>query len=161
MTWIILFVAVGITLLSLEVIVPGGILGAIGAICILVGCAFSFNEFGPMGGLLSTVIIFVVTGLTIWLEFKIVSKTSLRKHVFLDESISGVSASYGEEAKDLIGKKAEAETTLAPSGYITIGGKRYEAFCQDGLIEAGTALKVVGADNFRLIVTPEEDSPQP
>ena len=155
MTWIILFVAVGITLLSLEVIVPGGILGAIGALCILTGCVLSFHEFGPMGGLLSTIIILVLTALIIWLEFKLVSKTSLRKHVLLDKSIDGVSANYGEEAKALIGKSAEAETTLAPSGYITIEGKRYEAFCQSGLIESGTPLKVIGADSFRLIVATE------
>lgn len=44
MTWIILLFAVGITLLTLEIIIPGGILGAIGAICILASCVVSFSE---------------------------------------------------------------------------------------------------------------------
>ena len=152
MTWIILLFAVGITLLTLEVIIPGGILGAIGGICILASCVVSFNEFGSMGGMISTVIIFALTGIIIWLEFKIVSKTGIRKRAFLDKSVDSVSAAYDDEAKELIGSSAEAMTTLSPSGYITIEGKRYEAFCQSGLIEAGTALKVVGADSFRLIV---------
>ena len=43
---------------------------------------------------------------------------------------------------------------LSPSGYIRVEGKRYEAFCQSGQAPAGTPLEVVGADNFRLIVSP-------
>ena len=159
MTWIILMVAVGITLLSLEIIIPGGILGAIGGVCILAGCVISFREFGAIGGMGSSAIIFALTGLIIWLEFKLVSKTGIRKRAFLDKSVDAVSAAYDDDAKALIGKKAEAMTTLSPSGYISIDGKRYEAFCQSGLIEAGTALKVVGADSFRLIVaTASSDS---
>lgn len=154
MTWIILLAAIGITLISLEIIIPGGILGAIGAIGALAGCVLCFREYGVMGGLLGTALIFTLTGLLIWLEFRLLSKTKLGQRAFLTKSVNSVSASYGEEAKALIGKAAEAMTTLAPSGYIRIEGKRYEAFCQGGLTEAGTALKVVGADNFRLIVTP-------
>lgn len=152
MMWVILLAALGITLLSLEIIIPGGILGAIGGACILGGCVVSFVEFGATGGLISTVIIFALTGLIIWLEFRLVSKTSLRKRAFLDKSVDAVSAAYDEGAKELIGKSAEAVTTLAPSGYISINGRRYEAFCESGLIESGAALKVVGADSFRLIV---------
>lgn len=156
MTWIILLAAIGITLISMEIIIPGGILGAIGAVCVLAGCVLCFNEFGAMGGLLGTAAIFTATGISLWLVFRVFSKTPLGKRAFLTKSIDGVSASYGEEAKELIGKSGTAKTTLAPSGYIMIEGKRYEGFCQSGLIEAGTALKVVGADNFRLIVTPAD-----
>ena len=154
MTWIILLVAVGITLIALEVIIPGGILGAIGGVCILASCALSFREFGPMGGLMSTAIILTLTGFTIWLVFRVLSKTALGKRAFLSKSVDAVSANYGEEAKELIGKSGTTKTTLAPSGYIIVEGKRYEAFCQAGLIEAGASIQVIGADNFRLIVTP-------
>ena len=155
MTWIILLVAVGITLISMEIIIPGGILGAIGAVCVLSGCVVSFSQFGSGGGLISTAIIFALTGIVIWLEFKIFAKTALGKRTFLTKSVDAVSSAYDEDAKELIGMAAEAMTTLSPSGYITIEGKRYEAFCQSGHIESGTALKVVGADSFRLIVAEE------
>lgn len=158
MTWIILLVAVGITLIALEIIIPGGILGAIGAICILAGCVLSFSEFGALGGLISTSVILTLTGITIWLVIRVFSKTSLGQRAFLTKSVSAVSSTYGAEAKQLIGKTGVAQTTLAPSGYITIEGKRYEAFCQSGLIESGTALKVVDADNFRLIVSADTGS---
>lgn len=152
MTWIILLVAIGITLIVLEVIIPGGILGAIGGVCILASCALSFSEFGPMGGLISTAIILTITGITVWLVFRVLAKTPLGRRAFLKKSVDAVSAAYGNEAKELIGKSGSAKTTLAPSGYVVIEGKRYEAFCQGGMIEAGTAIEVVGADNFRIIV---------
>jgi len=161
MNWIILLVAGGITLISLEIIIPGGILGAIGVISVLAGCVMCFTEFGSLGGLLGTAAIFALTGLILWLDFRLLARTSLGRRIFLTKSVNGVSASYGEEAKKLIGKPAEAVTTLAPSGYVTIEGRRYEAFCQSGLIKAGTALKVISTDNFRLIVAPQQTSPAP
>ena len=44
---------------------------------------------------------------------------------------------------------------------VIIGGKRYEAFCQSGFIETGAPLQVIGADNFRLIVSPSQPDTQP
>ena len=161
MMWIILLVAVGITLIALEIIIPGGILGAIGAVCILAGCVVSFSEFGATGGLISTAIILTLTGITVWLVFKALSKTTLGNRAFLSKSVDGVSSSYGEEAKQLIGKSGTSKTTLAPSGYIIVDGTRYEAFCQTGMIEANTPVEVIGADNFRLIVSPSDPSSNP
>lgn len=159
MNWIILLYAIGITLIALEVIIPGGILGVIGALTIFGGCAWAYYELGPMDGTIASASAFVVTGLILWLEFRF-----LPKRAFLTKSVTSVSSSYGEEAQELVGKPAEAVTTLSPSGYVRIEGKRYEAFCEGGHTKAGTALTVVGADNFRLIVAaadPTSDGPTP
>ena len=53
----------------------------------------------------------------------------------------------------MVGRPAEAATTLAPSGLVLVGGRRYEAFCQSGHAAKGDALRVVAVDNFRLVVT--------
>ncbi len=80
-------------------------------------------------------------------------RTRVGRRAFLTSEITGVSAAFGQEARELIGKSAEALTMLSPSGYIRVDGKRYEAFCQSGQAPAGAALEVIGADNFRLIVS--------
>jgi membrane-bound serine protease (ClpP class) len=54
---------------------------------------------------------------------------------------------------DVVGKAALALTTMAPTGYVLVGGRRYEASCESGLAEKGESLRVVAVDNFRLIVT--------
>ena len=56
-------------------------------------------------------------------------------------------------AAEVVGRPAEAATTLAPSGLVLVGGRRYEAFCQSGHAAKGDALRVVAVDNFRLVVT--------
>jgi membrane-bound serine protease (ClpP class) len=153
MTLIILLFFVGIVLLAVEVIVPGAILGSIGGLMMFGGCVLSFMEYGTGGGLIAVTVALVLTFLTLFIEFRVLPRTAIGKRAFLKSEVTGVSAAFGEEARDLIGKSAEALTMLSPSGYIRIDGKRYEAFCQSGQVPAGSPLEVIGADSFRLIVS--------
>jgi membrane-bound ClpP family serine protease len=153
MTLIILLFSVGIVLLAVEVIVPGAILGSIGGLMMFGGCVLSFMEYGTGGGLIAVTVALVLTFLTLFIEFRVLPRTAIGKRAFLKSEVTGVSAAFGEEARDLIGKSAEALTMLSPSGYIRIDGKRYEAFCQSGQVPAGSPLEVIGADSFRLIVS--------
>lgn len=153
MTTIILLFAIGIVLLAVEVIVPGGILGAIGGILMLIGCICSFAALGTTGGLITSAVAIALTILVLWFEFRVLPRTAIGKRAFLTKQITATSAAYGVEAQSWISKSATALTTLAPSGYIQIDGQRHEAFCQTGHVTPGTPLQVIGADNFRLIVT--------
>lgn len=153
MTVIILLFSLGIVLLAVEVLVPGGILGTIGGLMMFGGCVMSFIEYGTGGGIIALMTAFALTALAFYIELRVLPRTAAGKRAFLTSEITGVSAALGAEARDLIGKSAEALTMLSPSGYILVEGKRYEAFCQTGQAPAGAALEVIGADNFRLIVS--------
>lgn len=154
MTLIILLFALGIVLLAVEVIVPGGILGSIGGLMMFGGCVLAFMRHGTAGGFVATGVALAIAFLTLYIEFRVLPKTAVGKRAFLTSEITGVSSAFTNEARALIGKSGEALTMLSPSGYIRIEGKRYEAFCQTGQLPAGTPLEVTGADNFRLIVSP-------
>jgi membrane-bound ClpP family serine protease len=153
MTLIILLFALGLVFLAVEVIVPGAILGTAGGILMLVATIIAFSRFGTGGGMLALAIGLALTGLTFFFEFKILPKTKWGRRAFLSSEITGVSSAFGKDARELIGKSAEALTMLSPSGYVRIDGRRYEAFCQTGQAPVGAALEVTGADNFRLIVS--------
>lgn len=153
MTLIILLFVVGLLLIAVEVIVPGGILGSMGALMMFGSCVVAFLEYGTAGGIAAIIATFVIGGLAIFLEFRILPKSKLGKRACLTHEITAVSAAFGKEALELIGKSAEALTMLSPSGYVRVDGRRYEAFCQSGQVPAGSALEIIGADNFRLIVT--------
>lgn len=156
MTIIILLFALGIVLLAVEVIVPGGILGSIGGLMLFGGCVMSFLEYGTIGGIIAVALALTLTFAALYIEFRVLPRTAVGKRAFLTSEIAGVSSAFGKDARELIGKSAEALTMLSPSGYIRIDGKRYEAFCQTGQAPAGAALEVIGADNFRLIVSPTQ-----
>jgi len=154
MSIIILLFSLGIVFIAVEVIIPGAILGMIGALLMFAGCVMSFINFGSDGGLVAILVAFGVGGFALFLELKVLPKTALGKRAFLSKEITAVSAAFGADARDLIGKSAEAITMLSPSGYVLVNGERYEAFCQSGQVPSGATLEVVGADNFRLIVSP-------
>jgi membrane-bound ClpP family serine protease len=149
---IILFVS-GVILLAAEVILPGGIAGSIGALLMLAGSIVAFRELGPQGGTAAVVAALFLTGGVLFVEFRILPRTKLGRRAFLTSAVTGVSAPPGDELTLLVGKTAEALTTLAPSGYVLVEGRRYEAFCRSGLAEKGARLEVIGSENLRLIVT--------
>jgi membrane-bound ClpP family serine protease len=150
---IILLFALGIIFLTVEVIVPGAVLGSIGALLMLAGCYVAFINFNTLGGVLAVFSAFSIAILALFVEFRILPKTKYGKRAFLTSEITAVSVAIGKEALDLVGQSAESLTMLSPSGYVLVNGHRYDAFCQNGQVPAGTLLEIIGADSFRLIVS--------
>jgi membrane-bound ClpP family serine protease len=153
MTLIVLLFAVGILFIAVEVIIPGAILGTIGGLLMFAGCYVAFADYGTLGGTLAVFAAITIGGLALFIEFWVLPRTKLGKRAFLTQEVTGVSAAYGKEALELVGQSAEALTMLSPSGYVRVDGRRYEAFCQSGQVPAGAILDIIGADNFRLIVS--------
>jgi membrane-bound ClpP family serine protease len=144
MTLVLLLFAAGAVLLALEVVVPGAILGVIGGIV-------SFDQFGAGGGALATAAGLGLVGTTLYLEFVLLPKSRLARTFSMTATVTGRSQPALAD-RSVIGKRALAITTLAPSGVVECEGRRYEAFARSGHVSAGAAVDVVDLDNFRLIV---------
>jgi membrane-bound ClpP family serine protease len=153
MTLIVLLFLIGVVFIAVEVIIPGGILGAIGGLLMFAGSIVAFSTYGTWGGVAALAAGLFLGGLALYFEFRILPKTAIGRRAFLNSEVTGVSAALGKEALDLVGHPAEALTMLSPSGYVRVNGERYEAFSQSGQVPAGAMLDIVGADNFRLIVS--------
>lgn len=153
MTAIILFFALGLVLLFFEVVVPGAILGIIGGVFMLIGCGLAFSAYGLGGGALAVGVAVVLLGLTFYLELYVLPRTRFGKKMFLQGAVQGASQPMPARADEVVGQLGETLTTLAPSGFVLVGGKRYEAASLSGLLPKGTPVKVVGVDTFRLTVS--------
>jgi membrane-bound ClpP family serine protease len=153
MTAIILLFAIGIVLVAVEILVPGGLLGLVGGLCLLAGVVAAFNQFGASGGAIATALALAIGAVTIYAEFVILPKSRLAKKFTMSETVAGRSQPEVADRAAVIGREVVAVTKLAPSGVVTLDGRRYEAFSQSGLAEVGSRLKVVDTDTFRLIVT--------
>ena len=151
MTLIIGLILLGLELISFEVIVPGGVLGILGALSIIGACILSFQEYGLTGatGIFIGSLIVVVVMLA--LELKFLPKTKLGSRMFLNYAIDDKSTQVQGTDK-LIGKEGEIVSDLVPSGKILVEGKYYEAFSKDGLIHSGERVKITDRDNFRIVV---------
>ena len=153
MSLIVLLFVVGVMLLAAEVFLPGGIAGVFGGLAMLGGCVVAFQEYGASGGLVATVGALALLGLTFVIELVWLPKTRLGRKLIVQSTVASTSQPALATSAEVVGKMAEAITPLGPSGYVLVEGRRYEAFCQSGHVGPGATLKVVGLDNFRLIVT--------
>ena len=152
MTLILVLFLAGVILLALEVVVPGAILGIIGGILMLIGVVVAFDRFGSSGGALATAVGLGLGGIALYLEFVLLPKSRLAKIFSMTATVAGTSQPAVAD-RSLIGKRAVAVTTLAPSGVVECDGRRYEAFARSGLVAAGAAVDVIDLDTFRVIVT--------
>jgi membrane-bound serine protease (ClpP class) len=151
-TVLVLF-GLGLLLVAVEILVPGGLLGTFAGLCLLAGVVTAFLQFGIVGGSVATGMALLIGALTLYFEFVLLPKTRLARTFSMAETVAGRSQPEVAERAAVLGREAVAATTLAPGGYVEIDGRRYEAFCQSGHAAAGARLRVVEVDTFRLVVT--------
>ncbi|MDP3071148.1 MAG: NfeD family protein [Opitutaceae bacterium] len=152
MTVIILLFVTGALLLAAEIVLPGAIAGIMGGVALAAGAVMAFVDYGSGVGLLATLGAFLLLGLMLYVELVWLPRSRLGRSLVVQSAVDGVSQPP-VAADSVVGSAATALTPLAPSGFVEIAGRRYEAFCRSGHAAAGTALTVVGLDNFRVIVS--------
>jgi membrane-bound ClpP family serine protease len=151
-----LFIA-GVILVAVELLVPSGLLGVLGGLCLVAGVVTAFVQLGTVGGSAATAIAFVIGAVTLYLEFVLLPKSRLARKFSMTDTVSGRSQPDVAD-RAVIGREVVAVTTLAPSGFVDLDGKRYEAFSQSGHVAPGARLRIVELDNFRLVVTQIKES---
>lgn len=152
MTAIVLLFITGSMLLAAEVMLPGGIAGIFGGAALALGSVLAFVQFGAGVGTGATLASLVLLGMMLYAELVWLPRTRLGRAMVIDATIDAQSQPP-PATSEVIGQEATALTTLAPSGFVAIAGKRYEAYCRSGHASRGAALTVVSVDNFRLVVS--------
>jgi membrane-bound ClpP family serine protease len=151
MTPILLLFISGIILLAADVFVASFVMAGFGGAAMIAGCVLVYRDFGVVDAGLAGVGVACLVGTAIYLELVVLPRTRMGRGLVV-ESTSGSKGRPQVAAEVVVGRPATADTTLAPSGYVLVDGRRYEAFCQSGHAARGDLLSVVGVDNFRLIV---------
>ncbi|MDO8540235.1 MAG: NfeD family protein [Opitutaceae bacterium] len=155
---IVLLFIVGTLLLAGEILLPGGIAGTIGGAALLAGCWLAFSTYGSSIGTVATLAACALVALTLYLELVWLPRTKMGRTMVVEATIDSRSQPPPADAAMVVGQPAVALTTLAPSGYVSVGGKQYEAYCRSGHAARGANLSVVGVDNFQLIVSEIKNS---
>jgi membrane-bound serine protease (ClpP class) len=153
MNAIVIFFITGVLLLTAEIFLPGAIAGILGAIALLIGSVLSFREFGFAGGMVASSAALGLLVLMLYVELVVLPKTAFGRKLVVQAKVDATSQPPVARLEAVVDRPAEALTTLAPSGYVMVDGQRYEAFCRSGHAAKGASLRVVGVDNFRVIVT--------
>ena len=144
-------IVASLVLTFLEVLLPGGILGILAAVCLVASTVFTMQEYGFF---IASILFFTTTifalGLII-VELKFFSGTKYGERFFLSSQIKGHS-NQCKAKPSIIGETGSTLTPMVPSGRVSIGGMTFDATSLDGFIEANTPVKVISQDSFKLTI---------
>lgn len=148
--YVILIVA-GLFLIGVEIFVPGGIIGSVGALSLVAAMLVGFKAFGPSGGLLSAFVIILLAGMGNALWIKLFPRTAMGRHLTLSRDSRNFKAAP-PELKNLIGKEGVAHSALHPGGIATIEGHRVDVIAEGNWIESGRRVRVLNVEGSRVVV---------
>jgi membrane-bound serine protease (ClpP class) len=166
----LLFVA-GIGLIAVEIFVwPGvGILGILGAVCIILSLVLAFQNFplpkpqtpkydlqltlfvhnliSVFGSLLTATLLFMVI-------VRFLPKTPFLKKLVLahEQSHAGGYVVVSAEQQGLVGQTGRSMSMLRPSGTAEIGGDTFPVIADGEFIEPGTPIVVAEVSGNRIVV---------
>lgn len=166
---ILLFV-IGLGLILLEVfVIPGfGVAGISGIILVIASLFLSMVGEDPFldmhavsMAIIQLSVALLLSLVLIFLLAKYLPKSNIFKKFVLSEeerSIAGYTSR--KDAKDLLGSKGIALTTLRPAGTAEINGKRVDVVTDSEYIERGRQIEVVEVDGMRIVVREIKKSDQ-
>jgi len=147
MAIIVTLLILGAVLLFLETLLPGLIAGIIGIICLLIAVVLAYGENFSTGNIVLGV---VVGGLAVgtWAWLKFFPESRMAKKFIAQRAVGDL----GVDKPELLNGTGTALTQLRPSGVAQINGQRVDVVTEGGLIERGTAVKVVAVEGARIVV---------
>jgi membrane-bound serine protease (ClpP class) len=156
MTTILLLSVIGILAVIAELVLPGGILGVVGAICLLGAVVTTFITYGATAGTiaLAAVVAIGLVSLRIWMRF--FHRLPFTKQLVLNETV-GIDAQVPARAA-LVGRTGISLTELMPSGHAEIGGEKLDVMAEGAAIRRGATIIVVETRGPSVMVRETKES---
>jgi membrane-bound serine protease (ClpP class) len=163
---IVVLAVAALVLFLLEMFTPTfGVLTILGVLTMGVAAWLSFTYVSWILGAILVVAAMLAIPVYFVIMPKVLPETWLGRKLFLrrEDKTRADGTPEAHEENALIGKSARAETTLRPSGAIRVEGVRRIARAEQGIIEKGAEVKVIGSDGINLVVRPvgkHEEAPE-
>ncbi len=148
----------GIILILIEVFIPGGIVGSVGAVLLAAGVIVGFT-ISPLFGLALLIISLFAGVVTFWLWLKFFPKTPIGRRVILQND-GAEWHGYDQKQSELLGETGVAQSALRPSGIALINNKRIDVVTRGEMLPAQTSIKVIEVSGNRVVVTEHKDENQ-
>jgi membrane-bound serine protease (ClpP class) len=152
MAVIIALFVIGIILILLEVLLPGGVVGTIGAIFIIAGIIYTYYEKGAETGTITLVVVMVLGMIGFWFWLRYLPKLPIARKMFHSANAKEWHGTDSHKNQALVGKEGVTDTTLRPSGFAIIEEERIDVVSAGEMISKGTAIKVVMVEGNRIVV---------
>ena len=148
--FIISLVIFGVLLLLAEIILPSGVSGVMGGLCLLVAIVLGFTQSFNLGiSLLFGSMFFAA--FMLWLFVRFVPDSPIGKLVFLKKSAKEWDG-FETANKTLLGKTGISCTMLRPSGMAVIDDERIDVVTEGEMIQKDQPIKVIEIGSNRIVV---------
>ena len=139
--------ALGYVLVFLEVFVPGGVLGVLGALAMAYACYLAFG----LGAGWGTAAVFLSVVVTL-VAVRVFARSRLARKLMLDEQ--GARGWTASEAglETLVGKEGRTITPLRPAGLVEIDDQRIDVVADSEFLGAGVTVRVCEVEGNRVVV---------
>ncbi|MFM1919750.1 MAG: hypothetical protein RLZZ303_1384 [Candidatus Hydrogenedentota bacterium] len=156
--WVALIFLAASVLILAEFILPGGVLGVLGSVLLVGGCAYGmitlpeYALFILVGEVLGTVFT-VITGMYLLSNTRAGSALKLETAMSAEDGYENMHTDTS-----LIGRTGLVMTALRPAGIVEIDGRRLDVTSDGAFIEAGARVIVTHVSGNFLVVerAPEE-----
>lgn len=148
----ILLLVLGVLLLLLELIVPGGIVGIMGFAAIIVSLLSSGTDTMHMAYAILTALIVAVLGMVIMMKFFGKKLNVFNKMVLNDSTDTEKGYVSNKNRTDLLGQEAITTTPLRPSGTAMLGDERIDVVTEGGYIDAHKKVTIIKVEGVRIVV---------
>ncbi|MGX7111735.1 NfeD family protein [Gemella cuniculi] len=142
----------GISLIILEMFIPGGIVGTIGVITLI--CAIVYVNKSSYN-ITFIIVISIILSIALYIINRKVLKRELvfLNRLVLNDSISTEDGYVASESRlELVGKNLIAYTDLRPAGVAALNEEKFDVVTDGDFIEKGNEIEVVRVEGMRVIV---------
>jgi len=155
--WTLFLFLAGAALVIVEFILPGGILGILGAILIVASTVVGMINFPEYS-------LFILIGesigavATLGVGMYVLTNTKAGGALTLKDSLDNEDGWQSNKTDEtLLGKEGVVRTDLHPSGIVEIDDERYDVTSDGIVIEAGQRVRVVKVSGNFIVVEPAEE----
>ena len=148
---LLLFIG-GLSLIGLEMFVPGGIVGTVGIITVVYAIIYVNKSTYYIAFILIISLILAV------ILYYVNRSVFHKKLVFLDRLVltDAISTEEGyvasESRTELVGKKLQAYTDLRPAGVAVFGDEKLDVVTDGDFIEKGNEIEIIRVEGMRIVV---------
>ncbi|MDN4607059.1 NfeD family protein [Sporosarcina highlanderae] len=153
---LILF-GIGVILIILELFLPGGIAGTLGAVAIVASIIMAGGNPMSMAYAVLIAIAVAVTGMVIIMKFFGKRLHLLNKMVLMDSTDTESGYVSNVNRTELLGKKGTTITPLRPAGTVELDGERIDVVSQGSYIDKGKHVIIVKVEGSRIVVREFEE----
>ena len=140
----------GFVLIGMEIFIPGGLLGIIGALIWIAASFVGWNEFVYPFNLISSIGLILILILTFYIWMKFFPHSKVGKGLTLTDNVNDSSPHYVHDIA--IGQKGIAATTLRPAGIAIFNEQRVDVVTDASWIEENSDIEIIEIKKRQIIV---------